>query len=166
MAKTIVAHTICPASFTIGLRFLRSSVSPRMYISTHPVTAANTPLSMMDMWAMNLPLNSATCASTSLYFDEKTARDTIIPARMAMPPNLGMAVLCMRLPSLGISMAPIFGATFIATGVTMTAAMNATKKVSAISFQSSAIGCVTFYSPNITILSPASVSISTDSWSG
>lgn len=49
------------------------------------------------------------------------------PRNMAMPPNLGMAFLCMRLESFGTSMAPTLGATLMAKGVSANDAMNAIK---------------------------------------
>ena len=41
----------------------------------------------------------------------------IIPMNIAIPPNLGMGLQCTLLSSFGISMAPIFGASQMASGV-------------------------------------------------
>ena len=47
----------------------------------------------------------------------KIAQEIIIPANIAMPPNLGIGLLCTLLLSFGISIAPIFGANQMAKGV-------------------------------------------------
>ena len=65
-------------------------------------------------------------AGTPLSSAAKVARATIIPAKIAIPPNLGIGLLCTRLSSLGTSIAPILGAIQMAKGV----AMHATAKAS------------------------------------
>ena len=84
----------------------------------------------------------------------------IIPAKIASPPNLGIALLCILLSSLGISMAPIFGAILMASGVTITATTSASKNGP----HKSILVAVTTYSPNITIFNPASLRISSKTW--
>ena len=59
----------------------------------------------------------------------KIAVETIVPMKIAIPPNRGIALTCMRLPSFGTSIAPIFGASLIAAGVITSDSTNATKKV-------------------------------------
>ncbi|MBQ5441610.1 MAG: hypothetical protein IIU36_05030 [Firmicutes bacterium] len=51
------------------------------------------------------------------------------PKKIAMPPNLGIAELCILLLSFGISIAPIFGAIFIARGVDAKDTTNAIENV-------------------------------------
>ena len=55
------------------------------------------------------------------------------PITIAGPPNLGIGLLCILLSSFGISMAPIFLATFIVYGVSTNDVINANKKAIAIS---------------------------------
>ncbi len=58
----------------------------------------------------------------------KMISETIVPIKIAMPPNLGMALVCIRRASLGMSMAPIFGASLMATGVKAKDSRNAMPK--------------------------------------
>ena len=76
-----------------------------MYIRVHPVITLVIPLSL----------------------SAKTTSAAIIPRYIAMPPNLGIGFLCMRLSSFGMSIAPILGAIFIAAGVTAAATTKATR---------------------------------------
>jgi len=116
------------------------SMRARIYIKVQHTIMLTTPLSP--------------CANT--------ARDMIIPAYIAIPPNLGIALLCILLSSLGTSMAPIKGAALMDKGVTIRATAKATRKGP----HKSKLVAVTIYSPNITILKPASFNISTDRSSG
>ena len=88
---------------------------------------------------------------------KKIIKATIVPINMAIPPNLGMGFVCILLASLGISTAPILGASHMATGVKRSDNINAVKN------GSKKFIVLPYCSPNITILSPASPNISMDS---
>ena len=53
----------------------------------------------------------------------------VLPTNIASPQNLGIAFLCILLLSLGMSMAPTFGASFMDSGLTANDKINARKKV-------------------------------------
>ena len=55
--------------------------------------------------------------------------EIMLPATIAIPPNLGIAFVCILLLSFGTSIAPILGAIFMANGVVKKESTNATKKV-------------------------------------
>ena len=61
--------------------------------------------------------------------DKKAPIAVMDPTKIAMPPNLGIGLLCIRLESLGISTAPIFGASQIATGVKIKLSTRAVAKI-------------------------------------
>ena len=59
----------------------------------------------------------------------KNAIDAIVPTNIAMPPKRGIALVCILRPSFGTSIAPIFGASFMATGVRSSDKRNAMRNV-------------------------------------
>ena len=90
-----MATTSSPRNLTFGDRCLMSSVIPRIYMRSPPMV-------------MEIIFGSKLRNMSML---------TVLPAKMARPPNLGMAFVCILLLSFGISIAPTFGANLMAIGV-------------------------------------------------
>ena len=103
----IIATKSCPANFILGDKFLRSSITPSIYIMVPPAV-------IISILGSNL---------------KNTSIDMALPANIARPPNLGMAFVCILLLSFGISTAPILGANLMASGVTASEIARAIKKV-------------------------------------
>ena len=105
---TTKAASICIKNLSFALKFLQSSITPITAIIKAP-------------------------QSVAIKAREKCAKqqiETVNPKIMAKPPSLGIGFLCIRLPSFGISIAPILYASLYTIGVDAKLKANATTNVS------------------------------------